>query len=308
MLDGPLHPEVAWPALGIGVLAAAAATLRLGRRPPPAWAGVATVAALIAVARPATAACIGLVLLAFVGLVPRPPGPPGLVGGAALCVVVGVGLALLGSALPVDVDGWALASWLTIGAVSLLAAVGEADSGPRLLLVLIAGTAAGIWAAVPDTEAPVAVGAALLPVVLATLGRRDVGRAAADPVPWLGLVAAMTWACLDGGRARPGAAAAGLAAYGVVVTWGAAVLLAGSIVSGHRPAGGRDGRRVRARSTILVATQALTVLIAAQWRDPHIELADAWPTVAAAMVVASIGAAVAAVVEGRPESPPRHSA
>ena len=77
MLEGPLHPEVAWPALGIGVLAAGAAGIHLGRARPSVWAGVGAVVALVVTQHPPGATTIGLALLTVVGFLPdgfRPRG------------------------------------------------------------------------------------------------------------------------------------------------------------------------------------------------------------------------------------------
>ena len=115
---------------------------------------------------------------------------------------------------------------------------------------------------------------------------------------WTGVIAASTWAAFVGGRARPGAAAAAIATYGVLVTAGLAFGVT-SVVLRWRLDRGRSTTvayvdRAHVSTGILLAGQALTVWVAARWGGPRVTLADARAPIVLASIVA-VATAVAAL-------------
>lgn len=298
MLQGPLHPEIAGPALGIGVLAAGAAAVRLGRQQPSAWAGAGAVVAVVATQHPPVAATVGLGILAAVGFI-----PPGIHlrrrTGVLLGAAIGLGLALLASALPSRIESWDNALWLTIGVMAFLAPFVATALGQAVALVLVGVSLAGMWTTVPDTEVPVAVAAAVAPVVVAAILSRRRPRPPDDLARWTGVLAASTWGAFIGSAARPGTAAAAVACYGVLATAGLAFGVTAIVLRGrqrrdrHTVIGRID--RTRLPTTILLVGQVAAVWLAARWDLPRFELSDAWPAIVAAAAVATLAAAAALV-------------
>jgi len=212
-------------------------------------------------------------------------------------LTLGAGLALLSVGLPAEIASWDTALWATIALVAALTAAVGQSFGQATTLALLAMSVAGIWTTVPDTEAPLAVGASLAPVlVLALWVRRETPRRD-DLVRWTGVIAASTWAAFVGSAARPGAAAAAVATYGVLVTAGL-VYGVTSVVIHWRLDRGRsttvayvDRRRVS--TGILLGGQVLAVWTAARWHGPRVALADALGPIVLASIVAVVTAVAA---------------
>ncbi|WCO65851.1 hypothetical protein PO878_15210 [Iamia majanohamensis] len=103
----------------------------------------------------------------------------------------------------------AAATSLPVGPALVLVALGALTAAtPRALAEvgtpataagLLAVACAGLWAAAPDTEGAIALGAALAPVAVATLTSRR-----PSPASWAPAVLALWWAAAWGFRGRPG--------------------------------------------------------------------------------------------------------
>jgi len=122
------------------------------------------------------------------------------------------GAVVLGAALP---DGWAL--WIrmlvAVAAVAGGALVDAVDRlMPRVLPVLLAVGAVGVYFCVPDTEAPKALLGALLAGTMIVLEPR-LGHALGQ-VTVTGL---FVWVAAYGGLGRPGSVVGGVACLGVVL-------------------------------------------------------------------------------------------
>jgi hypothetical protein len=149
------------------------------------------------------------------------------------------GAVVLGAALP---DGWAL--WIGV-LVAVAAVVGgvlvdAVDRGmPRVLPVLLAVGAVGVYFCVPDTEAPKALLGALLAGTMIVLEPR-LGHALGH-VTVTGL---FVWVAAYGGVGRPGSVVGGVACLGLV-------LLIPLV---------RWSRATPARTALLVVTQCALVV------------------------------------------------
>jgi hypothetical protein len=153
----------------------------------------------------------------------RPPAAAGL----ALAVAVVAGLAVT------SVPAGPAVAWPPLAlAAAVAAALVAFDRRWRelgLLPALLAVTAAGIWAAVPDVEAAlVLLGAAL---AMALLGRpgplagRRPGLAAFGVAGSVAVAAVLVWTVTTGGAARPGSVVGGLACLGLLAVEPAVRLL-----------------------------------------------------------------------------------
>jgi hypothetical protein len=130
----------------------------------------------------------------------------------ARVVALAPGAMVLGASLP---DGWPL--WIRIVSASTALVAGvlsvEADRrAPRLVPLLLAVGALGVYLCVPDTEAPKALFGALVAAAVLGLEPRLRHRGGVSAV--VGLVA---WTVAYGGVGRPGSVVGGIACLGVVL-------------------------------------------------------------------------------------------
>jgi hypothetical protein len=156
----------------------------------------------------------------------RRPGAPTPVVGVALAAAGGAGIVAATdppAALALPLPGVAVAAAV---AGALLADFDRRWRRQGLASLLLAVSAAGIYATVPDVEAALVVLGAALP--LALLGwpgplAPAAGRPAASPPPSLGVVGALAtaallaWTVAAGGVGRPGSVVGGLLCLGVLV-------------------------------------------------------------------------------------------
>lgn len=207
-------------AAGGGVLAAATAAL-VARRRPQGWpiAGLVMVAAPTAALdrrgdRPGLWLLIGVVLLGLAGLLPLPWRVPALVPGALA----------VAAAIPTALPAWAVALVAVAAVVAGTAGpVVDRRHRPGVGPALLAGTAIGAWACVPDVEqVGVVAGAAVAVAVLALLVPLRLGAAGAAAAAGLVL-----WAAAAGAPGRPAAL--------VGATAGLGVLVIGVVALPHRP-------------------------------------------------------------------------
>jgi hypothetical protein len=184
-------------------------------------------------------------------------GRPVPVAGLALAAATAAGLAVTGA--PADPAlGWPA---LAAIAVVVAAALGSFDRRwGRLGLppALLAVTAAGIWACVPDVEGPLVLLGAVLPMAL--LGRpgpragRWPGAAAFGVAGSAAVAAVLVWVVATGGAGRPGSVVGGLACLGLLLVEPAARLLDPSRRSPLDPVEGRPGLAWAALAAQLVLT------------------------------------------------------
>lgn len=180
------------------------------------------------------------------------------------------------------IGGWGSSRWWPWPAAAVLAVLVPDRPDPvhplgRWVPVLVVASLAGVWAAVPDTEPPLAAAAVLAPVAVARAvrgARTGVAGTAALTVAVLGAV----WV----GSAGRGAALATVGAVGAVVAAPAAVGF---------------GRELRGRATGVVVAAHLVVALAV----PRLVMSRS-PVVAAAVSAAALVAVTAtvAVVARRP--------
>jgi len=122
------------------------------------------------------------------------------------------GAAIVAAALPDGSPFWARAALVGVVLLAALAVPGHDVRSPRLVPVLLAIGAVGVYACVPDTEAPIVLlGATLVAsaIVLEPRLRPSLGFPAV-----VGIVA---WVAAFGGLGRPGAIVGGLACLGVLL-------------------------------------------------------------------------------------------
>jgi hypothetical protein len=156
------------------------------------------------------ASAVGLVVA-----LARPATRPLPIGGLLFAAAVAAGLAAAASpGPPPDRWGWALVASLLVPGGWLLADLDARWRRRGLGPVLLAGSVAGIYATVPDTEqALVALGAAVPLALLAWPW----------PLIWLGPVGAylatgvLLWVVASGGAARGSAVVGGVACLGLFV-------------------------------------------------------------------------------------------
>jgi hypothetical protein len=189
----------------------------------------------------------------------RHPGEPVPVAGLALAAAGVAALAATGAA-PVRAGPGRLAAVAVAAGVAgaLLATYDRRHAGDGLTLALLAVTAAGIWATVPDVEQAVVVLGAALP--LALLGWPLVRSAppSLGPAGAVATAALLAWTSVTGGAGRPGSVAGALACLGVLAVEPFAHLLDPD-PSDRRGAGGR-ARKAGA----LLAAQLLLVGVASR--------------------------------------------
>ena len=172
----------------------------------------------------------------------RPPA----VAGLALAAAAVAGFALTGApagpALP-----WPVLLPVTVAVAAALASFDRRWRELGLLPALLAMTAAGIWATVPDVEAALVLLGAAVPLVL--LGRPG-PLAGRRPGPGPGgfgaagsaaVAAVLVWTVATGGAARPGSVVGGLACLGLLAVEPALRLLDPRRRSPLDPLEGRPG-------------------------------------------------------------------
>jgi hypothetical protein len=149
---------------------------------------------------------LGVVLVAGAGLLEEHTGGRG----AQVAVLVAGALLVAGAA-----EGSALWMWVA-GFVAVLVGAPCASvvdrRAPRLIPVLLLLSTIGIYVCVPDTEVPLVLLGAALPVALLALNRRARSSASTGA-----FVALMVAGAVVGGVGRPGAVVGGLACVGVLV-------------------------------------------------------------------------------------------
>lgn len=158
--------------------------------------------------------------LACLGLWWRGRDRPPAVAGFALAAAAAVGFAV--AAPPRPSLPWPA---LVAAAVAVAAALAAFDRRWRslgLAPVLLAVTAAGIWATVPDVEAALVLLGAALPMALLGWPPFLARRAPARPPPAFGVAGSLAvagvlvWAVASGGTGRPGSVVGGLACLGLL--------------------------------------------------------------------------------------------
>jgi hypothetical protein len=147
--------------------------------------------------------------------------PPMAGLGLAAATVAGLGLTGAAGGGPAQPAlGWPGLALATAAVAAALAAFDRRWGRLGLLPLLLALSAAGIWATVPDTEAAlVLLGAAL---AMALLGRpgplagRRPGLASFGVAGSLAVAAVLVWVVATGGAGRPGSVVGGLACLGLL--------------------------------------------------------------------------------------------
>lgn len=172
----------------------------------------------------------------------------------------------------------------TVGAAAVARteqAWGEDAVTPALLAI----TAAGVFAAVPDTEEAAALLGAAVPVLLlgwplrlVTLGRAGAGAA----------TALLVWVIAVGGRGRPPSIVGALACLGLLLTLGRPWWPRRRL--GRAPA----GRQRSVRVILAVAAQAGIVAVASRGAGIRDDLSTAVPLAAVSVVVAGVAGVVLA--------------
>jgi hypothetical protein len=185
---------------------------------------------------------LAAVLLCLWGGSGRRAGPP--LAGLALAAATAAGLAVTG--VPTD----AALGWPALAAVAAAVAVALAAFDRRwrdlgLVPALLAVTAAGIWACVPDVEgALVLLGAALSLTLLgwpSPLAARRPGLAGFGVAGSAAVAAVLVWVVATGGAGRPGSVVGGLACLGLLLVEPAVRLLDPRRRSPLDPVEGRPG-------------------------------------------------------------------
>jgi hypothetical protein len=166
--------------------------------------------------------------LLCLGVASRRRERPVPVAGLALAAATVAGLAVTGAPA-----GRAL-GWPALAAIAaaVAAALGAFDRRwGRLGLppALLAVTAAGIWACVPDVEGPLVLLGAVLPVALlgrpGPLAARWPGLAPFGAAGSAAVAAVLVWVVATGGAGRPGSVVGGLACLGLLLVEPAVRLL-----------------------------------------------------------------------------------
>lgn len=268
---------------GVGLLALAvgvAAWAITGRRLPLAgllMAGASLIAIEVDAAVP-TRLLIGVGLLAYAGIL----FDVGLVGRRTAVVASIPGAWLL--AMPAGRASWDWVPW-AVGSAAvvggwLVVAADERWAPAPLTPVLVAVSAAGIWACVPDTDQAAGMaGAALATAPLGIVGARLGGGGA------LAIAGLFAWVAASGGAGRAGSVVGALAALGLLV----AVPALGALA--------RRGTRAHwgvATVVGLALVHLAAVLAASRFVGAMEEASAALPT---ALVVLAAAGAVALVVE-----------
>lgn len=257
----------------LAVLAARATRRGGGPSPVPLGGTAMAAAALVAIARARAvpveveAGVVGVGAACTLPFARR-----SALAGAALAAPFALLLALDASA----------AGWIRTGVVvtaslgaALVARADEYLSPPGIGLPLMAASAAGVFAAVPDTEeAATLLGTA---VAVAALGW-PWGLARLGPAGGAATTALLAWVVAVGGRGRPPSIVGGLACLGLLVAV---------------PAVARLARRTRARArpapvAVVLGVQAAAVLVASRGAGIRSEMG-------AAVALSLLSAAIAAV-------------
>lgn len=274
---GPLHPEVVVQALAsviaVGVLAAA---LRRSVRDPEVVGAAACLAVLWAAPASLVVDALFVVLVAATWWAAghrHRTAPAWVPAAVALAILAGSAPAVVGLR----------GAWVAVPASVLLAAGLDRLSRwlpSSWLAWALLGVAAGAWATLPDTEAPLALGVALAPGAL--LGLRS-GRQAEPKrsvLAWSPLAAAWAWQLLEGGRGRATGVVGAAACLGLV-----AVLALGA-------GRGEAWRRALSRPALalLLAVHAAAVVVAARVAGLHPDLRSAIASAAADLAVAASAA------------------
>src|SRR5215207_6458494 len=199
-----------WNALIVAAVGAAVVWLRLRQHHhDPGIAAVVTVAGLVGLRVNhvlETQLVVTLALLAAAEWAFR-----GRTMGVRL-VVFTVGAAAVSATLPSGWPGWSRVALILVVVVGAVVGPAHDRLAPRLVPVLLAIGAAGVYLCVPDTEAPKALlGAALAACAIGLEPRLHAG---------LGLPAAVglfAWVAAFGGVGRPGSIVGGLACLGVLL-------------------------------------------------------------------------------------------
>lgn len=209
------------------------------------------------------------------------------VGAVAMWIEVGADL----------VDDLSLGPAVASAAVALVAGAGWAWCARHTTVPTAAGlaivTAGGMWLAVPDTEATIALGTAWLPFVVLSVvvhGRPVSGlHRVLAAAPWMAAAMVAALAAAWGAAARDRALPGGLACFGaaLVVPW---VLVA--------------ARRCL-RPTVIVVLHVAAVLVAARWaaRAPSVT-AGVVRSVVVVGVLAALAAAASATARAQAHPPP----
>jgi hypothetical protein len=189
----------------------------------------------------------------------RRPGVPVPVAGAGLAAAGVAALAATGGFAARPGPGplaWAAAAAVAAGA--LLADFDHRRRADGLTTALVAVTAAGVWATVPDVEAAVVVLGAFLPFALLGWPLLRSAPPSLGPAGALAVAGLLAWAALTGGTGRPGSFAGALACLGVLAT----EPLAGRLDRRGRPdgAGGAAGRAGLLGAHLLLVAVAARVV------------------------------------------------
>jgi hypothetical protein len=142
--------------------------------------------------------------------------PPALAG-LALAGAASAGFAVTGVAVR-PAMAWPLLALATVAVAAVLADFDRRWRPLGLVPSLLAVTAAGIWATVPDVEAALVLAGASVPMVLLgwpgpLAGRSAAGLGVAGSVA---VAAVLVWTVAGGGGARPGSVVGGLACLGLL--------------------------------------------------------------------------------------------
>jgi hypothetical protein len=173
--------------------------------------------------------------------------------------------------------GWARALAFVAVITAGPAAASFDRYAPRLTFGLLAISALGAYATVPDTEQARALVGALLPVALAAFGFRRVSEAS-GPIAGVALVA---WVALVGGVGRPGAVVGAIGCLGVLAL----------------------GPLSRRATPVLVVTMHVAVVAVASRVAGFRQ--SAWTAAAVVLPVMVVAAALLAAAErSRKENPP----
>ena len=214
---------------------------------------------------------------------------------AAIAVAMAVGHGL--------VDTVTLGAGIAALAVAIVAGAGwfwlARSVAPAWIAALVLVTEAGVWMAVPDTEAAVALLAAGIPfaVPAAIAPRRPAGPAhfgAANVLPWIGLALVVAWAAVWGASARPSVEPGALACFALalVAPWTIPKAYAGR------------------HAVSLVVVHAVAVVAAARWATRSATTAGGALRGLAILAVLAGAVAVSvrlvARVPRQPSGPPAH--
>lgn len=287
VLVDPLRFPELWVGSFAGVVAAVAGA-RVVRRTP--GRGPAPIAGLLL----AAAASVGVVVA----------------GTATLALVAGLALATgawwLGHGAVGTAAGpgrWAVSAALLLGGLAVVTADAAELSAPGRVLVVAAGaatvlsllgfdrrsphatvgpvlvalTAGGVYATIPDTEAARVLMGAAVPVAVLGWPARSATLGGGATV----LAGLLVWVVAAGGHVRPGAVVGAFACLGLLAADPAARLVSGGSLLDRLP-------RSPAGTVALLVAQTVVVLVAARVAGPHQSASDA-AAVAVPLLAAAVG-------------------